>query len=414
MSLSPQTVDELRGLVNNATTDPHQIPGTTVIVVNRDGEEQFAHSSGSRGIDSSEPMTLDNVFWIASCSKIVTGIACMQLVEQGVLKLDDPDHLEKLCPELADIKVLGADGNLQGKKRGITLRMLLTHTAGFGYTFFNSRLRDWSLPAGIDEFSGSIRDVMQPLLFQPGEGWEYGVGIDWAGVALERATNLSLNDYIQKNVCQPLGLKNVNMIPTPAMKAQLAYMHYKRPDGQIVTRDHLLHRPLVVQSEEEIAGCFNSGGAGLFAKPQEYTRILAVLLNNGTCPVTKSQILKTETVDEMFTNQISKFPAFARQGVEDAKPELSNAIPNIYPVSGDPPQGWGLTFMITGGDTGRAEGTAHWAGLPNLYWWCDRKNGVAGIICSQILPFGDPSVMALWGQVEAAVYKGLEAAKETS
>ncbi|CAI0642421.1 unnamed protein product [Colletotrichum noveboracense] len=407
MSLSAQTVNELKSLVDNATSNSHSIPGTTVVVVDRSGAEQFAHSSGKRGISSSEEMSLENVFWIASCTKMVTGIACMQLVEKGVLKLDDSGHLEKLCPELAEIKVLNSEGKLEEKKRGITLRMLLTHTAGFGYTFFDPRLRDFSYPAGIDEFSGSIRDMMQPLVFQPSENWEYGIGIDWAGIALERATNMSLNDYIQKNVCQSLGLKNVNMIPTPSMKAQLAYMHYKNPEGKITVRDHPLHRSLIAQSPEEIANTFNSGGAGLFAKPSEYARILTVFLNDGTCPVTKAQILKKETVDEMFKNQIPEFPNFGRAGIPPAKPELTNPIPEIYPVPGNPPQGWGLTFMIAGGPTGRSDGTAWWAGLPNLFWWCDRENGVAGIVCSQILPFCDASVMGLWGQLEMGVYKGL-------
>ncbi|KAJ0165676.1 Acyltransferase LovD [Colletotrichum tanaceti] len=409
MPLSSQAVDEIRAMVENAvTSDPRKIPGTTVVVVDRTGAEQFAHSAGQKGLSSDEPMTLENVYWMASCTKMVVGIACMQLVEKGALVLDDSAHLEKLCPELANVKVLDAQGKLVDKERGITLRMLLTHTAGFGYTFFNERLREWSLPAGIDEFSGSIRDIMmQPLLFQPGEGWEYGIGIDWAGIALERVTNTGLNEYIQANICLPLGLRNVNMIPTPWMKAQLAYMHHRRPDGKLVTRDHLLHRPLMVQSEEEVRGCFNSGGAGLFAKPQEYCRILAVFLNDGTCPVTKAQLLKRETVDEMFSNQIPRLPDFARRGVRDAKPELATAMPELYPVPGDTPQGWGLTFMITGGTTGRSDGTAWWAGLPNLFWWCDRENGVAGVVCSQILPFGDPAVLGLWSRVETAVYEGL-------
>lgn len=73
-------------------------------------------------------MTLDSIFWIASCTKMITGIACMQLVEQGVLNLDDSDQVEKICPELKDVKVLQDDGTLVEKRRGITLRMLLNHT----------------------------------------------------------------------------------------------------------------------------------------------------------------------------------------------------------------------------------------------------------------------------------------------
>ncbi|OLN97850.1 Acyltransferase LovD 3 [Colletotrichum chlorophyti] len=408
MPLSPQAANEIRLIVENAVSQgPHSLPGTTVVVIDRNGEEQFAHAAGKRGTCSDEPMTLDSIYWIASCTKMVVGIACMQLVEKGLLYLDNAEHLEQLCPELADIKVLTSDGKLEDKKRGITLRMLLNHSSGLGYTFFSSRLRDWSLPVGVDEFSGSFRDMVQPLLFQPGEGWEYGIGIDWAGIALERVTKMSLNDYIQTNICQPLGLQNVTMFPTPTMKAQLAYMHHKRPDGHIVPREHPLHRPLIAQSDDDIRGCFNSGGAGIFAKPQEYTRILAVFLNDGTCPITKSQILKKETVDEMFTNQIPHLPNFSKKGVEAAKPDLTNELSELYPVPDDRPQGWGLTFMITGGTTGRSDSTAWWAGLPNLFWWCDRENGVAGIICSQILPFGDPAVLGLWSEVETAVYRGL-------
>ena len=88
---------------------------------------------------------------------------------------DDGDQLEGLCPELKTLKVLKKDKTLEEKKKQITLRMLLTHTAGFGYSFFNERLRDWGIPAGIDEFSGRVEDMISPLLFQPGEGWEYGV-----------------------------------------------------------------------------------------------------------------------------------------------------------------------------------------------------------------------------------------------
>jgi CubicO group peptidase (beta-lactamase class C family) len=133
-----------------------------------------------------------------------------------------------------------------------------------------------------------------------------------------------------------------------------------------------------------------------------------VLLNDGTCPKTGSKLLLKETVDEMFSNQIPQFPNYSRQGIPAAKPGLTNPIAELYPVPGDPPQGWGLTFMLSsGGATGRSNGTGHWAGLPNLWWWADREKGVAGIVCTQILPFADAGVLALWGAVEAEIYKAL-------
>ncbi|KAK1973479.1 beta-lactamase [Colletotrichum cereale] len=421
MPLSPQVAKEIKSIIDHAVLNPNHIPGTTVVVVDRSGTEQIAHSAGNRGISSSEPMTMETVYWMASCTKMIVGVACMQLVEKGILNLDDSDHLERLCPELVDIKVLNVEGKLVEKKRGITLRMLLTHTSGFGYAFLNERLRNWSLPAGIDEFSGSIQDMKkQPLVFQPGESWEYGIGIDWAGIALERATKTKLNDYIQVNVCQPLNLRAVNMVPTLDMKNRLAYMHSKERGGNIVARRHSLRLPLLVESDEESHACFQSGGAGIFANPQEYTRtsffrltgfigILAVFLNDGTCPLTKARILKKDTVDEMFTDQIPNIPGFAKSGVQDAKTKLGNMLSELSGVLGGSPRGWGLTFMISGGETGRSNRTAWWVGLPNLFWWCDRENGVAGMICSQILPFGDPAVVELWSKVESTIYGVLHA-----
>lgn len=177
-AFSQKTVDSLRAKVEDACSDPDTgLPGVSVVVVGRDGKELFAHSAGRRGVASTEAMSLDSVFWIASCTKAVTGIACMQLVEQGALRLDDSEQIEGLLPELRTLKVLRKDGKLEDKKKGITLRMLLCHTAGFGYAFFNERLRDWGFPAGLDEFTGRIEDMVSPLLFQPGEGWEYGVSL---------------------------------------------------------------------------------------------------------------------------------------------------------------------------------------------------------------------------------------------
>ncbi|RYC78640.1 hypothetical protein BFJ63_vAg18487 [Fusarium oxysporum f. sp. narcissi] len=431
MSFNSQIRSGLRDLVDSACADQKAgIPGATVIVIGNDGNDLFSYSAGKRGIISEDPMTLESVYWIASCTKVVTGIACMQLVEQGILKLDDGDHLEGLCPELKNLKVLRPDGTFENKKWPITLRMLLTHTSGFGYTFSNERLRDWALPVGIDEFSGRLDDMKMPLLFQPGEAWEYGVGIDWAGIALQRATRLTLHDYLHKHIFQPLGITDMSIIPNDEMRSRLAYMHARDMDGTLKPRDHLLRLPLVINAKDEYeaASVFNSGGAGLFAKPQEFcsesapssrskynpliwlpgVEVLAVLLNDGKCPRTSAQLLLKETVDEMFRNQIPDFPNFSRQSIPAAKSELTNPLPELYPVPGDPPQGWGLTFMLSnGGVTGRSTGTGHWAGLSNIWWWCDRENGVAGMVCTQILPLGDAKVLELWVGVEAQVYRAI-------
>lgn len=195
------------------------------------------------------------------------------------------------------------------------------------------------------------------------------------------------------------------MFPTEEMKGHLAYMHARAPDGTLRERDHLHRRALIVDGED-IAKTYNSGGAGCFAKPVEYCEILATLLNDGTSPTTGATILQPSTVHTMFENQIKEFPNFGRQHIPDAKPDLTNPIPELYPQPPEQPQGWGLTFMITiePGATGRGKNTGFWAGLPNLFWWADREKGIAGIIASQILPFADAQVMGLWAEAEAAVY----------
>lgn len=129
MTFSNEAISSLQTSLNDACADAEKgLPGVVGVVIGKDGKELFAHAAGKRGYGSSQPMSLDNVFWIASCTKMITGIACMQLVEQGKLSLDDPEQVEQLCPELKDLKVLQTDGSLVDQKHGITLRMLLAHT----------------------------------------------------------------------------------------------------------------------------------------------------------------------------------------------------------------------------------------------------------------------------------------------
>lgn len=174
-----------------------------------------------------------------------------------------------------------------------------------------------------------------PLVQQPGTVWEYGTGIDWAGIALERATGVRLNDWIQKNIMEPLGLKNINMIPTEEMKKELAFMHQKWPgQSKSEERDHIYREPLLAETDEEKERLFHSGGAGCFARPKEYVQVLAALLNDGKSPKTGAQILKPETVNAMWENQIKEHPDYARRGVEAAKAEQTNPIPELYPQEG--------------------------------------------------------------------------------
>lgn len=270
----------------------------------------------------------------------------------------------------------------------------------------------------------------------------FKTNIDWAGLAVERVSGLGLNDYFHKHIFEPLGIKNVSMFPTAEMLKNLAYFHFKHHDGTVTEQDHTLRRSLMARTPEERARIFNSGGAGIFARPVEYcrtynpfpdraiifsivkitngvwfknTEILATLLNNGTSPKTGATILSPRTVDAMFANSLpDSWPDFARAGIPASKPHQTNPIPELYQQPGNPPQGWGLTFLLTnldgkGAETGmwRGRNTGHWAGIANLFYWVDREKGLAGMIASQIMPFCDLDVIMPWVLCEKAVYEGL-------
>jgi CubicO group peptidase (beta-lactamase class C family) len=151
---------------------------------------------------------------------------------------------------------------------------------------------------------------------QPGSRWEYGINIDWAGQLVERATGMTLNDYFQKNIFQPLGLQNINMFPTDSMRKNLAWMNMRNPaDGKVHPNlnGHIVRPQLIAKSDAERKQIFNAGGHGCFAKPSEYVQIISCLLNDGKHAKSGHQLLKPETVDEMFKNQIPEFPDFGRQ-----------------------------------------------------------------------------------------------------
>ncbi|KAG5362903.1 Acyltransferase LovD [Yarrowia sp. B02] len=396
-TLSSQSKTSIEKAIDQATSSDvpsKRVPGFVVNVVNKKGESLLSYASGKEGVDTDKPMTTDSIFWIASCSKLIGTICCMQQVEKGLIGLDDADKVEELCPELKDIKLIKeVDGKLTfvEKKNRITLRMLLTHTAGFGYTFFNPWLKE--LYPEVRELRGTDDVLKTALVYEPGTDWQYGVAIDWAGVVIERLTKTPLSELVQKNIFDPLGIVDIAMRPTEEQQSRLVKLHQRSPEGVLSEREQIYSRD----------ASFESFGAGFFAKGSEYVKVLAALLDDG------GKILSKKTVDEMFTNQIPQWPDYARTPTPAAKPEFTNPIPELYP-QGTAPQGWGISFMqtIEPTESGRGPEVGWWSGIINHFWWVDRAKGVAGLCQAQILPFGDEPVMNLWQTVEAETYKGLK------
>jgi CubicO group peptidase (beta-lactamase class C family) len=347
-------------------------------------------AAGRQSLEAPEPMAVDSVFWVASMTKAITTVAALQLVEDGRLTLNDP--IGKILPDLANPVVLtgfdqaGAPVTRPAEKK-ITLGQLLTHTSGFSYDFANADLaRFLAVTKKPSAATGLKEGLRQPLLFEPGTRWEYSIGIDWAGQAVEAVSGHRLDDYFAAHITGPLGMKDTVFSPGKARAARRAAMHKRTTDGGLE----------VVPWDPRPAPEFLAGGAGLYSTAPDYLAFMRMILNAG------GEILLPETVEAMGRNQIGKLRAGA---IGSADPALI-APSDFYPGMDAK---WGLGFLLNPapGPFGRSAGSLTWAGLPNCYYWIDPAKKIAAVILMQLLPSGDMGVLKTYAGFEAAVYASL-------
>jgi len=362
-----------------------KLPGAVGMIVDREGV-RFAQALGVGDVESKVPVAEDTQFQIASMTKALVTVAAMQLVEQGKLSLDAP--IGDLLPDLADPQVLtgfGTDGQPQVRAavRPITLRHLLTHTAGLGYFFIHPQVLQYFAAVGMP-VPGSKASIKMPLMFDPGDSWEYSVAIDWAGLAVEAATGQTLGAYLAEHVFGPLGMTRTGFYQ--AAPAGLAQVHVRDETGA------LRIQPMYLGGGE-----FEMGGGGLIGTAPDYARFVRAMLRGGE--LDGNRILQAETVAEMARNQVAPL----RAGY------MGSAMPNLaQPYDTFPNQhtGWGLGFLINPeqGPNGRSPGSLAWAGIFNSYYWIDPAKGVGGVFMSQLSPFGDPGALGCFGALERMAY----------
>jgi methyl acetate hydrolase len=363
-----------------------RVAGAVALVTNRDGAT-YQHAAGARVAGGPAAMTPDSVFWIASMTKAIASVAALQLVERGKLSLDG--DLAVLLPDLGGLQVLdGVDAEGRPKLRPargpVTLRHLLTHTSGFSYAWLAPELAAWLKASGQAEpTSGTRASHRQPLLFDPGEGWAYGIGIDWVGIAVEAASGQRLDAYLAEHVLGPLGMADTGFSLSADQEARRAGMHARGADGGLVPI------PFGMPANPEVL----SGGGGLYSTAPDYARFLRMLLNGG------AGVLAPATMAELGGVQTGPRRAGAWK---TAAAHLSHDL-DLYP---EMTTGWGLATMITPQATaeGRSAGSLAWAGLGNTYYWADPATGTAGLLLTQSLPFGDPQVLPLFAALERGAY----------
>jgi len=373
--------------------DTGDIPGVVALAIDRSGVI-YEGGFGQRINGQSTRMTPDTVVWLASMTKAVTATAAMQLVEQGKVKLDTP--VTRWVPDLARTRVLDgwdADGQprLRAPRRALTLRHLLTHTGGFAYDLWSADLVRYQALKEIPGI-GSCKNIAltTPLLSDPGERWEYGIGIDWAGKMVEAVSGNTLGYYMKENIFDPLGMDDTAFKITPDMRSRLAKVHAHGADGSFTAIDFELPQ------EPE----FEMGGGGLYSTAGDYAKFMRIFLNRGKG--NGNQVLKPQTVELMSRNAMGDLKVTM---LKTQKPNLTNDA-EFFPGL---PKNWGLSFMINQetAPTGRTPGSLAWAGLANTYFWIDQSKGIGGVYLTQVLPFADEKALPLFYAFEQQVYRSL-------
>ena len=392
--MSQSLADAVNDILHATVSRAGGAPGVVAMACDRKGNF-FEGAAGVRELGKPQLMTVDSVMLLASCTKAVSGVAVMQLVEEGKLKLDD--LAGKYVPEIDAIQVLdGFDANGEPRVRKprtpITINHLMLHTAGFCYDFFSADLLRYRTARNIPSVLGStFAGIQDVLLHDPGERWTYGNNIDWLGRIVEVLRGKRLGEVLRERIFAPLEMHDIAFTMTPAMRARLVSMHQRTADGQLTAQPEI-----VLPQPPEM----DMGGAGLYATIGEYMKFIRMVLNDGAGPA--GRVVKAETVAQMASNGLGALTSGAWTTSNPALANSGDFFPGLR-------KSWSYTFQVLEEDapTGRPAGALSWAGLANTYFWIDRKNGVGGMWGSQILPFQDIGSYPGFVEFETAVYRSL-------
>ena len=356
-----------------------QVPGVVALVTTADSVV-YLHAAGTMDEAGAVAMQPDAIFAIASMTKPITSLGIMMLVEEGKIGLDDT--ASRYLPELAGrevlVKVDSAAGTVETRpaEREMTIRDLLRHTSGIGYSIFDPDLH------AVERYTRTpFRQY--PLLHDPGTRWTYGMGTAQLGWIIEGVTGLPLMDFFRTRIFGPLGMAETSFSLSSAKAHRLATT-FRRVDGQL----RAVPRPDSIQSDGQ-------GDGDLLSTAADYAKFIQLMLGRGQRG--EVRLLSEASVAEMTRNQLDGLTV-----VEQPAPIPSLSAP--FPL-GAGRDGFSLGFQVAvNGPDGRPDGTLSWAGLYNTHFWIDPRNGIGVVLLFQILPFYDPQVIAVLRAVERAVY----------
>jgi methyl acetate hydrolase len=375
-----------------AATRAAEVPGVVALAATDNGIV-YEGIFGQRRLHEAPAMTRDTVFRIASMVKLITSVAALQLVEQEKLSLDAP--VPDIDPALGSPQVLdGFDARgipqLRAPHRPISLRHLLTHTSGLSYRLWDAKAARYAKSLDLLAPEERSRAPRTPLMFDPGERWQYGPSIDWVGRIVESISGEPLDAYFHKHILDPLGMNDTAVAISPQQRLREASVHRRGPNGSLAPQ------PLERQSERQSF----SGGGGIYSSGPDYLTLIRMLLQGGALDGVR--ILRPDTVALMGQNQIGKIEAGV---LKTTTPALSNDVDFFPGIS----LKWGLGHMINMQPIpdGRSAGSMTWGGLLNTYYWIDPGRRIAAVFMTQVLPFADKRALRIYRQFERGVYAAL-------
>nr|WP_256449888.1 serine hydrolase domain-containing protein [Flavobacterium sp. MC2016-06] len=364
----------------DATMKNSDLPAVVAVAVNRKNQE-IVYSHGNAVWTQSTKVTDQNIFRVLSMTKLVTSIAAMQLVEKGLIGLDD--SLTLILPEMAKIPIL-SEGKLRAAKKPITLRNLLTHTSGFGYNVTDKEL------AVFDTIGLGYKD--RPRRFESGTDFLYGTSTYWTGKVVEKVSGMNLETYFRKNITGPLDMERSWFNVPDSLKQYIVSWGTRGIDGQQPITE--LPGRIPVKDVTDFRG-----DAGLFSSPHDFSILMKCLLNYGT--LNGIQILKKETVIEMSKSQLGPIT------MKNAGTYFDPAVCCDFRGLNYPDSNFGLAWMIDTKDSpnGPKAGTVSWGGALNTIFYIDFKSGIAASIYTQYLPYLDPQTTNLFTKFSRIIYK---------
>jgi CubicO group peptidase (beta-lactamase class C family) len=378
--------------VVQGSVDRGEIAGAVTLVA-RHGQVIWLRASGKQDRENSKPMGTDSIFRICSMTKPIVTLAVMMLYEEGRFALDDP--ISKYIPEFGDPKVLVTQKDRKPytipATQPITIRNLLTHTSGIGYNwdpdlgpfYQQADIASGLLPVDVTIAENVKRLARLPLLFNPGERWNYGLNVDVLGYLVEVVSGKPLDQFLKERVFEPLGMDNTFFyVPQDKVdRLATAYTWYERkglsrfPDTPITEGTFSYSADYPVRGPKKLF----SGGAGLCSTASDYARFCQLMLNKGK--LGKAQLISRKSVELMTHDQLG--PKF-------------------------PDQEFGLGFGISGVKTPLHElgsaGQYEWGGFFYTGFAIDPIEDMITVFMAQLHP-GSPSTM---GEFHALAYAALE------